>query len=199
MKKVLLCILDGVNKVVYGDEIKIDLTGDSVTPETLKKGVTAHDKSGEIITGTNEDDVNSSDATAAVAEILIDKTAYARGVKLTGTMPNNGAVAGSISEKDQEYAIPLGFHDGSGKVSISADEQEKIIAGNIKQGVTILGVEGSYSGEGVNLQSKEVTPSKTAQTVQPDEGYDALSSVTVKAIPYTESENAAGGTTITIG
>ncbi len=188
-----------VNKVVYGDEVKIDLTGDTVTAENLKKGITAHDKSGEIITGTNENDVNSSDATAAVAEILIDKTAYARGVKLTGTMPNNGAVTGSITSKDQEYTIPLGFHDGSGKVSISADEQEKIVAGNIKQGVTLLGVEGSYSGEGVNLQSKEVTPSKTAQTVQPDEGYNALSSVTVKAIPYVESENAAGGTTVTIG
>lgn len=118
---------------------------------------------------------------------------------MTGTMPNNGAVTGSITSKDQEYTIPLGFHDGSGKVSISADEQEKIVAGNIKQGVTLLGVEGSYSGEGVNLQSKEVTPSKTAQTVQPDEGYNALSSVTVKAIPYVESENAAGGTTVTIG
>lgn len=70
-----------VNKVVYGDEVKIDLTGDTVTAENLKKGITAHDKSGEIITGTNENDVNSSDATAAVAEILIDKTAYARGVK----------------------------------------------------------------------------------------------------------------------
>lgn len=188
-----------VNKVVYGDEVKIDLTGDTVTAENLKKGITAHDKSGEIITGTNKNDVNSSDATAAVAEILFDKTAYARGVKLTGTMPNNGAVTGSITSKDQEYTIPLGFHDGSGKVSISADEQEKIIAGNIKQGVTLLGIEGSYSGENVNLQSKEVTPSKTAQTVQPDEGYDALSSVIVKAIPYTESENAAGGTTVTIG
>lgn len=188
-----------VNKVVYGNEVKIDLTGDTVTAENLKKGITAHDKSGEIITGTNENDVNSSDATAAVAEILIDKTAYARGVKLIGTMPNNGAVNGTITEKEQEYTVPLGFHDGSGKVGIGADEKSKIIAGNIKQGITILGVEGSYSGDGVNLQTKEVTPTKAAQTVQPDEGYDALSSVTVKAIPYVESENAAGGTTVTIG
>lgn len=188
-----------VNKVVYGDDVKIDLTGDSVTPETLAKGITAHDKSGEIITGTSTKDVDSTDATAAVAEILLGKTAYARGAKLTGTMPNNGAVTGSITEKEQEYTVPLGFHDGSGKVSIGADEQAKIIAGNIKQGITILGVEGSYSGDGVNLQTKEVTPTKAAQTVQPDEGYDALSSVTVKAIPYVESENAAGGTTVTIG
>ena len=91
------------------------------------------------------------------------------------------------------------FHDGSGKVGIATAEKEKIVAGNIKQGVTILGVEGTYSGNGVNLQAKTVTPSKTAQTVQADPGYDALSSVTVNAIPYTETDNAAGGKTATIG
>lgn len=41
-----------VNKVVYGDEVKIDLTGDSVTPETLQKGVTAHNAAGDKIVGT---------------------------------------------------------------------------------------------------------------------------------------------------
>lgn len=188
-----------VNKVIYGSEVKIDLTGDTVTPETLANGITAHDKSGEIITGTSTKDVDSKDATAAVAEILAGKTAYARGTKLTGTMPNNAGIDESITTKSQEVTVPLGFHDGSGKVSIASAEQAKIVAGNIKQGVTILGVEGFYSGEGVNLQSKEVTPSNTQQTVQPDEGYDALSSVTIKPIPYVESENAAGGITVTIG
>lgn len=188
-----------VNKVVYGSEVKIDLTGDTVTAETLAKGITAHDKSGEIITGTSTKDVDSSDATIAVAEMLIGKTAYARGTKLTGTMPNNNAIDESITTKAQSVTVPLGFHDGSGKVNIASAEQAKIVAGNIKQGVTILGVEGTYSGEGVNLQAKTVTPSNKQQSVIADTGYDALSSVTVKAIPYVESDNAAGGTTVTIG
>lgn len=186
------------NKVIFGDEVLIDLTADTVSADKLEKGITAHDKTGAVITGTSMKDSDTSDATAAVAEILVGKTAYARGAKLTGTMPDNGGMSGSITEKAQEVSVPMGFHDGSGKVSISADEQEKIISANIKQGITILGVEGGYSGEGFLAQSKTVTPSRTQQTVQPDTGYDYLSSVTVNAIPYTETENAAGGTTVTI-
>lgn len=187
-----------INKVIYGDSTLIDLTADTVSADKLEKGITAHDKTGAIIAGTSTKDSDTSDATAAVAEILVGKTAYARGAKLTGTMPDNGGMTGSISEKSQEVSVPLGFHDGSGKVSISAEEQEKIISANIKQGITILGVEGEYSGEGFLAQSKTVTPARTQQTVQPDAGYDYLSSVTVNAIPYTETENAAGGTTVTI-
>lgn len=186
------------NKVIFGDEVLIDLTADTVSADKLEKGITAHDKTGAIITGTSTKDSDTSDATAAVAEILVGKTAYARGVKLTGTMPDNGGMMGSITEKSQEISVPMGFHDGSGKVSIIGEEKEKIIPANIKQGITILGVEGEYSGEGFLAQSKTITPSKTQQIIQPDAGYDYLSSVTVNAIPYTETENAAGGTTVTI-
>lgn len=131
--------------------------------------------------------------------MLDGKTAYARGSKLTGTMPNNGAVAGTISSKDDQYTIGIGYHDGSGKVSIASTEKAKITAGNIKQGITILGVEGTYSGEAITSESKTVTPSKTQQIIQPSEGFDYLASVTVNAIPYVESSNSAGGTTVTIG
>lgn len=85
-----------VNKVVYGGKTLIDLTGDTVTTDKLLKGITAHGKDGEVVTGACTFDVDSNDATAAVAEILKGKTAYARGAKLAGTMPNNGAVTGSI-------------------------------------------------------------------------------------------------------
>lgn len=94
-----------INKVIYGGETLIDLTGDTVTADKILSGFTAHDKGGEPITGTCEYDVDSSDATAAVAEILQGKTAYVRGQKLTGTMKNNGAVTGTISSKDEEITL----------------------------------------------------------------------------------------------
>ena len=187
------------NKVIVGTEVKLDLTADTVTADKLLSGVTAHDKAGEKITGSCDYDVNSSGANAAVAEVLAGKTFAARGEMLNGTMPNNGGISGTIETKKQEYAVPMGFHDGSGKVAISAVEQAKLIPANVKQGIEILGVTGSYSGEAVTAHSKTVTPALTAQTVLPDEGYDYLSQVTVNPIPITETENSAGGITLTIG
>ena len=189
-----------INKLVVGNETKFDLTSDTVTADKLLKDITAHDKSGAPITGTCTYDADTQDATAAVAEILEGKTAYARGAKLTGTMPNKGAVSGTITDKTA-YTIPMGFHDGSGTVSIDATESAKIviIPANIKSGVSILGETGTYGGEEVKAQTKSVTPTMSVQTVLPDEGFDYLSQVSVAAIPVTYSDNAAGGQTCTIG
>lgn len=191
-----------INKVIYGGRTLIDLSGDTVTADKILDGFTAHDKKGDTITGTCKYDVDSSDATAAVAEILQGKTAYVRGQKLTGTMKNNSAVAGTISSKDEQYTVPQGYYDGSGKVGIVDTEKEKLVPANIREGITLLGVEGTMSGtEDAKPQAKTVTPKTTEQTVLPDteEGYNYLSQVTVAAIPYQESENPAGGTTVTIG
>lgn len=188
-----------VNKVIYGGQTLIDLTGDTVTASDILTGKKAHDKSGAQITGTCSYDADTSDANATAAEILATKTAYVAGSKITGSMPNRGAVTGTISTKTQQYTIQNGYHDGSGKVSISSTEQAKIIAGNIRQGVTILGVEGTMSGsEDVHAQTKTVTPATTAQTVTPDAGYNYLTQVTVNAIPYVETDNVSGGITVTI-
>ena len=187
-----------INKLVVGNETKFDLTSDTVTADKLLKDITAHDKSGAPITGTCTYDADTQDATAAVAEILEGKTAYARGTKLTGTMPNKGAVSGTITDKTA-YTIPMGFHDGSGTVSIDATELAKIIPANIKSGVSILGETGTYGGEAAKVQTKSVTPTMSVQTVLPDEGFDYLSQVSVAAIPVTYSDNAAGGQTCTIG
>lgn len=188
------------NKVIINGTTIMDLTADTITAADLASGKTAHDKSGAPITGTNTYDADTSEDTAAVSEILTGKTAHARGTLLTGTMPNRGAVTGTISTKAQQYTIQQGYHDGSGKVQIAATEQAKIIATNIRQGVTILGVEGTMSGEeGVVAQSKSATPTFASQTITPDTGYNYLTQVTVAAIPVTETDNSAGGVTVTVG
>ncbi len=189
-----------VSKVVYGGRTLIDLTGDSITKDKLLKDFTAHGPDGEPITGTCTFDSDTTDATVQVAEMLAGETAYARGSKLTGTMKNNGAVAGKITTKAGKYTVPQGYHDGSGTVQIDPTEQAKIVPANIREGVTILGVAGEMSGtEGEKAQEKTVTPSTEEQTVVPDSGFTCLSSVKVNAIPYVESDNAAGGITVTIG
>ena len=188
-----------VNKVIYGETILIDLTPDTVTAEKILTGFTAHDASGTTITGTCSYDADTQDATVKVDEILSGKSAYARGAMLTGNMPNNGAVSLTISTVDGDVIIPQGYHDGSGKVGILSTEKAKIIAGNIKKGITILGVEGTLEPSSqVTVQAKSATPKSTAQTILPDSGYDYLSQVTVNAIPYVETDNSAGGKTVTI-
>lgn len=189
-----------ISKVVYGNQTLIDLTHDTITPDKLAEGVTAHAKDGSPITGTNTFDADTSDADASASELLVGKTMYVNGVKITGTMPDRNGQGGFIGDVNQEVSIQQGHHDGSGKVGIDATEKAKIIAENIKEGVTILGVTGNVSpASGVKAQAKTTTPYTTAQTLLPDTGFDYLSQVTVEAISYVETENAAGGTTVTIG
>ena len=187
-----------INKIIYGGNTLLDLTGDTITAEDLAYGVTAHNRSGVQITGDSTKDSDTTDANAMQSEILNGRTAYVNKVKVTGNMVNNGGVTGTIATKAGQYTIPVGFHDGSGKVSIDGTEQAKIIAENIKNGVTILGVEGSYTGRTINVEAnKNVTPAVSQQVITPDTGYDYLAQVTVGAIPYTETQNDYG-ITVTI-
>ena len=188
------------NKVIYNGTVLIDLTADTVTADKILATYTAHDKAGNIITGTCDYDVNSKDATVGVSEILKGKTAYAAGKKLTGTMPNNGAVTLTIDTVDGVVKVPQGYHDGSGTVSILPAEQAKLIAENIKQGISILGVTGTLEpSSAIKVTTKTVTPAASKQTITAGEGFDYMSEVTVEAIPYAETDNPQGGITVTIG
>ena len=191
--------MSAISKVVYGNTTLIDLTSDTVEASKLLSGYTAHGRDGEAVTGTCTFDADTSDATAQAADILIGETAYVNGSKITGSMPNRGAVTLTIDDVNDEVAIQNGYHDGSGVAKLDTTEKAKIIASNIKDGVTILGVLGTYTGEGVTAQTKSATPYTTAQTILPDSGYDYLAEVDIAAISYVETQNAAGGVTVTIG
>ena len=188
-----------VNKVIFGNDTLIDLTGDDVTRADVLSGIKIHLPSGEATTGTCTYDADTSDATAVASEILATKTAYKNGSRLEGTMPNRGAVTLEIDDVSDELTITNGYHDGSGKAKIKASEAAKLLPGNIKDGVSVLGVLGTYTGEGVTAQTKSATPYTTSQAILPDSGYDYLAEVDIAAIAYVETDNAAGGKTATIG
>lgn len=191
-----------INKVIYGGQTLIDLTVDDVTRASVLSGIKFHLPSGEATTGTCEYDAKTSDATAVAAEILSTKTAYVNGAKIVGSMPNRGAVDGTITALDGIYTIPQGYHDGSGRVSIASAEQAKLLPSNIREGVTILGVTGTMSGsEGVKATSLTVTPYTTAQTIVPSDlgDFNSITQVNVAAIAYSETDNEYGGVTVTIG
>ena len=78
------------------------------------------------------------------ADLLTGKTAFGPSGSISGSMANNGSTSGTISTKAGTVTIPAGYTTG-GTVSISSTEQAKIIASNIKSGVTILGQAGSLT------------------------------------------------------
>lgn len=191
-----------VNQVGLADgTILIDLTTDTAVAADVQTGKYFHLATGERVQGTSTKDSDTTDANAAATEILSGRTAYVNKNKITGEMANNGAVIGTISTVAGTYTIPAGFHNGLGAVGIASTEQAKIIAGNIKEGVTILGVTGNVSpASGVTAGAVSVTPYLTSQTILPTSiGKDYISQVNVAAIAVTESDNAAGGKTVTIG
>ena len=190
-----------VNQVGLADgTILLDVSSDTAARADVLSGKYFHLATGERTTGTCTYDSNTTDANALATEILASKTAYVNKVKITGEMTNNGAVSGTISNKNTPYTIPAGYHSGLGSVSIDSTSSAALIAGNIKSGVEILGVTGSYSGEAVTAGSVSVTPYLTSQTILPSSiSKDYISQVNVSAIAVTYSDNAAGGRTCTIG
>lgn len=100
---------------------------------------------------------DSGDATANAADVVNGKTFYKNG-KQVGTMPDNGQTGGTISTKAGVVTIPAGKTTG-GSVSISAAEQAKIIAGNIRAGVSILGQAGKSTVVDTEISSGGATAS----------------------------------------
>lgn len=95
---------------------------------------------------------DTASADASAGDILTGKKAYGATGEVTGSMANNGSTSGTISTKAGTVTIPAGYTSG-GTVSISSTEQAKIIASNIKSGVTILGQAGSLSLPSISQDS----------------------------------------------
>ena len=192
-----------VNKVVFGNTTVMDISDTTADATKVLTGEYFYLRTGEKVQGSCTYDSDTTDADATAAEILLNKTAYVNGNKLTGQMPNRGAVTGTISDLSTPYGIQNGYHDGSGTVSIDSTESAKIIPGNIKKDITILGVTGTYEGAATPTSvAKTATPYTTSKTYVPSgesTPVDYYSQVTVNAISYTETDNAAGGKTVTIG
>ena len=191
-----------ISKVVYGNETLIDLTDDTVVAAALLSGYTAHGADGAPITGSCQYDADTKDATATANDILSGKTAYKNGAKITGSMTNVGKQTSVLADKSTPVSITAGYHDGSGTVALDSTSAAALIADNVRQGVTILGVTGTMSGsEDVKATSLSATPYTAAATYLPSDlgDYNYFSQVTVNAIAYSTASNPGGGITATIG
>lgn len=95
---------------------------------------------------------DTASADVSGADILTGKTAFNASGSVSGSMANNGSTSGTISTKAGTVTIPAGYTTG-GTVAISSTEQAKIVASNIKSGVTLLGVAGSLALPSISQDS----------------------------------------------
>ena len=87
----------------------------------------------------------TDDATSTSNDLLVGTTAYSNNGKIKGSMPNNGALSYTPSVSQQ--TIPVGYTSGGIIEAVTNNIDSNIQPENIKEGVTILGVTGTYTGE----------------------------------------------------
>lgn len=204
-----------VNKVVYGTTVLVDLTGDTVTADKLLKGATAHDASGEQVTGTHvcSGGLDTSDATATANDIAKDKTAYVGGEKVTGSLisTNSLTFSSAVASWDSQNSKLMLSGTNSIRCIVSTKSTSKMYcagdklgdaaASDVAEGKTFtssagLKVTGTAKASVPTLQAKTVTPSAAEQTVTPDSSYDGLSSVTVEGDANLVPGNIKSGVSI---
>ena len=121
---------------------------------------------------------DTSDADASASDVLSGKKAYNANGEINGGMTNQGAVSGTISDKDTPFQIPQGYHNGSGSVEIAAAQKALLVPGNIRDSVTILGVTGNYTGGGGGPTSADailIVTAPSGSTVTATNGGTTLS------------------------
>ena len=111
--------------------VTITLETKTVTPTKSAQDITP--TSGKVLSKVTvnpipDNYIDTTDADATAANILVDKTAYVGGVKVTGTMANNGDTSGTIDGLTTTSAsIPSGYTSG-GTVSLTSDIEEALAA-----------------------------------------------------------------------
>ena len=132
---------------------------------------------------------DTTGATGASGDVLTGKTVFGASGSVNGGMANNGSTSGTISTKAGTVTVPAGYTSG-GTVSIDSTEQGKLVSGNIKSGVTVLGVSGSatvvdtsdadatvshiLSGKTAYVNGTKLTGQLTVATVSQDSGTKVL-------------------------
>ena len=203
--------------------VSVDLDNELATQDELIAQIqTALDN---ITSGEVDPGVDLSVVTAEAPDVLVGKIIVnADGAPVVGTMANNGATTTILDGTKLSYSIPEGYHSGEGTVSILTEEKTAtpeaseqtitpsngkvlskvtisgdadLVAGNIKNGVEIFGVTGTYTGSNAQVQSnKTVTPTAAGLTVSPDSGYDYLAKVTVNGDSDLVASNIKSGVNI---
>lgn len=111
--------------------VTITLETKTVTPTKSAQDITP--TAGKVLSKVTvnpipDNYIDTTDADATAANILVDKTAYVGGVKVTGTMANNGDTSGTIDGLTTTSAsIPAGYTSG-GTVSLTGDIEEALAA-----------------------------------------------------------------------
>ena len=119
---------------------EIDLSNVATAIRQKTGGATLISFPDEYISGI-ESLTNTNDATATDSDVLANKTAYANGQKLSGSLPNKGEANIELTDLTTK-TVERGYYSG-GTAKIADAESAKIIPENIKSGVTVLGVEGT--------------------------------------------------------
>ena len=112
-------------------KVQIVLETKTVTPTKSVQDITP--TAGKVLSKVTvaaipDNYIDTSDADAVAANILADKTAYVKGAKVEGTMPNNGTTGGSIDGlTTTSYTIPSGYTSG-GTVNLTSDIEDSLAA-----------------------------------------------------------------------
>lgn len=170
----------GVHFVQLGDETLIDLRNDSVTPETLAEGVTAHDKNGNLIIGTmsllNNHDITLGVHTDGLLYIFIDGVPTGNGV----SMPDKvGDVYGNV-DSGNNIVLQGALADGTYSVKYEMENGETVNIGNLVLDTNVYySVTKSLSYCTINNSATSVIEGEPySATITANDGYE-LKSITV--------------------
>lgn len=167
------------------------------TNATLKKGVyTLRYVGGNFIL---QGEGGSGNASAS--DLLSGKTASVDAGDIVGTMVNRGAINQTITTQNGQSTIPMGYHNGTGKVTANITN---LVAGNIKKGVNVGGVVGtakaivltspapSASRDGykyINSVNPKTTPTGMSHSPMEARRYTMNASGTILLVIYTQLES----------